>query len=739
MSFNYTYNYPQVARDSGFKLRNYKDGPLDWRLIGSLEVERILKDQSLEQIDAVLSHLSEAPLGSILDSNILDSGIVKYFILSQFSVQYLLFCRKFLEETVADLRESHGTSQMELVSVKRSLAEANNEVLQLHKKITQIEAIHEVIYPCHLCTKNFVSNDALNLHISRKHSGIFTKTERKSEAPQSLLKDRENDLTLINTIKLELEIKHLKERLSNAEREIKEKNTEPRLTNGSPLPTETLEKSEQISVHSIGIQSNLSEIKEKDDNSDDDMSSSSQSRQQMCMLQEKLQEFEKWKEEQKIQNSKFLTEVNNKLQELGSALELTKNQMEHELDSDKQNPPSSVKDLEILLSKKLEDISKASTAKLEAVVNKLEMSYKDKLDQLERELIKIHEQSIVQKHFKSNDNQIKRDKDDTSNKSKEDTFQIVELNDETPNKKEVFEIGLKEEVEKLHIFTQEKNAVNETSISESNHTFVKHSKYTEKKVDNHNKSMSSGISDDESTDISDSLSDEEHKEIKNNSNKINTKKTLVTSKKVANTRQQPPKVVTKKEATKLTNQRLLTLGVNMRTKSLPSTLKKRISTELNENRNKLKQEHPHFYATRNKIKKFVDKLCSTKMPENAEALLKATKPVRTKIQEQQYSNDQNSVSDENDEALEASTPLNVNTSTTDNNNFKQRLERILSSPIRKPDEHIIKAIVHPQNLTQKPVPMPRKRVMFHHPDQGERRLTHSLSISEINEPQIFKH
>lgn len=36
MTFNYTYNYPQVARESGFKLRNYKDGPLDWRLIGNL-------------------------------------------------------------------------------------------------------------------------------------------------------------------------------------------------------------------------------------------------------------------------------------------------------------------------------------------------------------------------------------------------------------------------------------------------------------------------------------------------------------------------------------------------------------------------------------------------------------------------------------------------------------------------------------------------------------------------------
>ncbi|XP_065354537.1 cilium assembly protein DZIP1L [Calliphora vicina] len=732
MSFNFTYNYPQVARESGFKLRNYKDGPLDWRLIGSMEVERILRDQSLEHIDAVLNHLSEAPLGSILESNILDSGIAKYFMLSQFSVQYLLFCRKFLEETVTDLRESHGVSQMDLVTLKRSLTEANNEILQLHKKITQIEAIHEVIYPCHLCTKNFVSNDALNLHISRKHSGIFGKPEKKSDTAQSLLKDRENDLTLINTIKLELEIKQLKERLNNAEREIKERSTESIIKEISRNETVALEKHDQISVHSIGIQSNLSEIKEKDENSEDDLSSSSQSRQQLCMLQEKLQEFEKWKEEQKSQNSEFLSEVNIKLQDLSTALELTRNQMEHEVDNEKQKPTTSIKDLEILLNKKVEDIGKASATKLEEVVNKMEMNYKEKLEQLERELTKLNEQALLQKNFNSNDNLMKKD---TTKKSNKETFKIVEISDQTPDSK----IDYNHEVEKMSIRPKEKHQFKETSLSESNHTFVKHSPetYPQKNSDYNNKSMSSGLSEDESTDVPDSLLDEENEEEINNHTKKNVPhKKQIPKKKSPNVKQLSvkPKIVTKKDAIKLSNRRLLTLGLDMRTKSLPSTVKKRISVDLNEKRNKLKQKHPHFYATRNKIKKFVDKLCSTKMPENAEALLKVTKPAtRNKIQEQQHYSDEYSVSDEDDVSLEASTPLN--NATTETRNFKQRLERILASPMRKPDEHLTKAIVHQQNLTQKPVPMPRKRVMFNHPERQERRLDHYLSPTESDDPQ----
>lgn len=33
---DFKYNYPQAARDAGFKLKPYKNGPIDWRLISNL-------------------------------------------------------------------------------------------------------------------------------------------------------------------------------------------------------------------------------------------------------------------------------------------------------------------------------------------------------------------------------------------------------------------------------------------------------------------------------------------------------------------------------------------------------------------------------------------------------------------------------------------------------------------------------------------------------------------------------
>ena len=430
-----------------------------------MEIERILSEQNFEQINGVLDHISEAPLASILDSNILDSGIAKYFIISQFAIQFLLFCRKFLEETVTELREYHGSSQMEIATLRKSLSEANNEILQLHKKITQMEAIHEVIYPCHLCTKNFVSSDALSLHISRKHQANNGKLEKRPDVPHSLFKERENDMTLINTIKLELEIKQLKERLNNTEKEIKDKNME----SANTFPTKSTETAlePKNSTHSIGIQSNLSEIKERDDKSDDDLSTSSENRQKLCLLQEKLQDFERWKEEQKVQNTEFLTEINKKLKEFSAALETTRSNDIHE---QKLEASPAVENLEMLLSKRIEDIGKANASKLDEIVNKIEINYKDKLEKLEAELKKL-------KNAKSN---LPRDSKATTD---------VMPTDE-PNKLEISKNIISENVAQSRLNITDNNVNNsikeksneqlksiilqeDSSKSNSNHTFIK--------------------------------------------------------------------------------------------------------------------------------------------------------------------------------------------------------------------------------------------------------------------------
>ncbi|XP_075144870.1 DAZ interacting zinc finger protein 1 [Haematobia irritans] len=716
MSFAFKYNYPQVARESGFQLRNFKDGPLDWRLIGTVEIERVLREQCLEQLDSVLPHLSEAPLGSILENKVLDGGIAKYFLLSQFSIQYLLFCRKFLEETIEDLRESHGAAQMEVATLKRSLSEANNEILQLHKKITHMEAIHEVIYPCTFCTKNFVSNDALNLHISRKHS--VNVRHEGSETPST--KDRGNDLNLINTIKLELEIKQLKERLNNAEIKIRDGLKVPTSLQSNRSDFEQEEKRRSSTV-SIGIQSNLTEIKEQDDKNENVSSHECHYLGQVSELQDKLVDLNQWKEEQKAQNAQFLIEISKLFTTVVECQELQQKRVENELIT----PSPSMDHLDALLSKKIEEIGETTTAKLSDVMSKLELSYKHKLEELEKTLIKTGHQNVPKEE--SNKIMVTPKKENLLKVKPEDEEKVEqEVMGESKSKteKEITKVENPQmpvkQVQSLKIPPEnscESISEDESSIL-SNQTFVK------SKSDNLNKSK------EYSTEQSEESAEEDNKDLPTKEHE----KRNIKAKSHAR-----PKSVTRSESKKMVNSRLVALGISPKLTHLSNSSLKTISHELNERRHKTKEKHPNFYATRNKIKKFVDKLCSSKMPENAQALLRATRPI--KQQDHSVKHTVLSSSDEEESNLggsqnKTSTPIKE-THSFHNTQFKQRLERILASPIRKPDEQT-KAIIHKQNepLEQRyPIPMPRtKRVMFNQP---EKKTNDIFSASESeNEPNF---
>jgi len=261
---------------------------------GSYETERILREQNFELVDKALTHLSEAPLGTVLETHILDSGIAKYFVMSQYAIQYLMCCRTYLDECVTDLKEAHTTAQEEIATLRKSLSESNNEVVQLHKRITQIEAIREVVYPCHLCTKNFISNEALNVHIGRKHR-VASPPSLTSATGKEKDRDKATDVHLINTIKMELEIKQLKERLNAAERNIKERST------GSKRVSPRQEQ------RHVGIQSNLAEPKEKDEDSGEArQSEASERKEQLTGLAERLSNFEEWQTQLKQSNEQFI-------------------------------------------------------------------------------------------------------------------------------------------------------------------------------------------------------------------------------------------------------------------------------------------------------------------------------------------------------------------------------------------------------------------------------------------------
>ncbi|EDW98933.1 zinc finger protein DZIP1 isoform X1 [Drosophila yakuba] len=720
--------YPQMVRETGFKLRQYRDGPLDWRLMGSYETERILREQNFELVDKALAHLSEAPLGTVLETHILDSGIAKYFVMSQYAIQYLMCCRTYLDECVTDLREAHTTAQEEIATLRKSLSESNNEVVQLHKRITQIEAIREVVYPCHLCTKNFISNEALNVHIGRKHR-VASPPSLTSATGKEKDRDKATDVHLINTIKMELEIKQLKERLNAAERNIKERST------GSKRVSPRQEQ------RTVGIQSNLAEPKEKDEDSGEArQSEASERKEQLTGLAERLSNFEEWQSQLKHSNEQFIQDINKRLEGLSQALEQNKQASGSTPPLEERVATPCLEDLERILTEKVAEIGKISAHRLEEVVFHLEVGYKEKLEALERELKQLSVQKVppqpvqtvpaaskipkpVVLKEETNIDRIRKQVESEFLKQKhdDDTYSIEEAPRKSPVK------PFPPLVTQVQVVEKE---LPSAGSSGSNPTYTKSPR----------EPVSSKPEAREATDISESLSqeeteNEEERSLTEEGTEVSASeseapredskpKTIKPSGRIIKSPQKP---LTRKDARKMVNRKLMPHGFDMKSKGISHTSLKRVNSELTEHRNKLKLQYPHFYATRNRIRKFVEKLCSAKFSERAEMLLKHKSPLKPmevpgkriarsatseKSEEDVASSQDEEQTDEQTDSSEqqsrSSSPRKLVS-----RDFKARLEEILVKPaatVRGASK---------SSLSSRPVPLPRKRVMFNTTEDGK--------------------
>lgn len=150
--------------------------------------------------------------------------------MAQFSIQYLLFCKRFLDETVVEIRNTAQDVQKENSRLEKIRRKKNEEIVSLHRKLQRAESAHaqQLVFPCSKCTKNFISLELLNAHMARKHAEMGTNVATSGEPKPAGRKLSETDSNLINTIKLELEVKQLKERLNATEKDLMDQRSRDR-------------------------------------------------------------------------------------------------------------------------------------------------------------------------------------------------------------------------------------------------------------------------------------------------------------------------------------------------------------------------------------------------------------------------------------------------------------------------------------------------------------------------------
>ncbi|XP_029155518.1 zinc finger protein DZIP1 [Nylanderia fulva] len=219
---NWCHDFPKLARESGFYFNMHGSRVrVDWNRISAIDIDRLIRERDFSTIDENINNVIDYSLESEYDVKILDSNFVKLFRLAQLSVEYLLYCKQYLDHSVIILKDELRQKIEQNVSMKKEIATLEDTIKSLKDRSKEkrklIEAnVGEIsngeIFKCPHCPKTFVRAIFVNAHIARKHS--YTSDMSIAASPV-------HEHYRVETEKLHNEIKTLKERLNQTERVIR--------------------------------------------------------------------------------------------------------------------------------------------------------------------------------------------------------------------------------------------------------------------------------------------------------------------------------------------------------------------------------------------------------------------------------------------------------------------------------------------------------------------------------------
>ncbi|XP_070149241.1 cilium assembly protein DZIP1 isoform X1 [Polyergus mexicanus] len=219
---NWCHDFPKLARESGFYFNMHGSRVrVDWNRISAIDIDRLICERDFSTIDENINNVIDYSLESEYDVKILDSNFVKLFRLAQLSVEYLLYCKQYLDHSVIILKDELRQKIEQNVNMKKEIATLEDTIKSLRDKSKEkrklIEAtVGEIsngeIFKCPHCPKTFVRAIFVNAHIARKHSYM---------SDMSVATSPMHEHYRVETEKLHNEIKTLKERLNQTERVIR--------------------------------------------------------------------------------------------------------------------------------------------------------------------------------------------------------------------------------------------------------------------------------------------------------------------------------------------------------------------------------------------------------------------------------------------------------------------------------------------------------------------------------------
>ncbi|KAK9870563.1 hypothetical protein WA026_008123 [Henosepilachna vigintioctopunctata] len=200
------FDYVRLAKDTGFSFEKTKS-PLDRNKICLIDLAKIIGEGDVGTIEQFIPSIVLYSIDSGEQSGILDQNFIKLFRMSQLAVEYLLFCKKYLDHTVTLLKEESNNLKLE----NNELKNFNNELKQhTDTLLEKLKTKHtSCSFKCTKCSKAFSSEEYLKAHMQRRH--FDTADIGNSE------------------LDVEMEIKEIKQKLNNTEKLMKNEELNPKL------------------------------------------------------------------------------------------------------------------------------------------------------------------------------------------------------------------------------------------------------------------------------------------------------------------------------------------------------------------------------------------------------------------------------------------------------------------------------------------------------------------------------
>ncbi|KAL2730828.1 zinc finger protein Dzip1 [Vespula squamosa] len=214
------HNFPKLAKESGFHFNTHKSRiHIDWNHIGSIDIDRLIIERDFITVDENINNVINYNLKNEYDLKILDSNFVKVFRLAQLAVEYLLYCKQYLDQSVIILKdelkskiEDNHKLRKEITTLEEIIKNLKDKAKERNRVIeTKIGDSNGEIHKCPHCPKSFISTTFIKAHIARRHP--YTDLSTETSPVHGHYK--------AETEKLHNEIKILKERLNQAEKVIR--------------------------------------------------------------------------------------------------------------------------------------------------------------------------------------------------------------------------------------------------------------------------------------------------------------------------------------------------------------------------------------------------------------------------------------------------------------------------------------------------------------------------------------